>query len=312
MSLFKKYFSIIQEASYSSSEKRGISSSIENPDVFCYLIDENNNIIETIMFNEAKNMKFSSFLLKLKENDNIDKKSKENILSFLKKSDDLINIKQLFDVNFESIKILIDKAKKDSSIGNVIGKIFSGDPAPFIKGYQLITPKKLVSMAGKQIIQKLETPSTKKVKKTEPKQKSISSSIDDKFYKVLSSVLNFNKDQINEILKDNKVSEMRARTMNIGYFFDEVNSKAFEKYGYYMVKVGDEILFSKNKPSYDMNTSIKSLKLNEDQLKMLIFNTLSEAEEEDKVVDEEEILSMTLRELGQAFPNTLEKFLSAK
>lgn len=339
MSLFKKYISIIQEASYDDSEKRDILKSINDPKVFSYLINEDNQIIDIITFDNAKT-RFRTYLVKLiNENKLIDEYSKEKIGDFLKflnndknmvkEVEELEDIRTKEDEKYEEsdkVKLFNSKMKSvfifddtntisfrnkivlNSSIGNIIAKNFSSDPVPFIKDYKLVSPKKLVDMSGKQIIKKLQTPSTKKTKKDEPKQKSISSSIDDKFYKVLSSILNFTKDQINEILKDNKVSEMRARTMSIGYFFDEVNERAFEKYGYYMNKVGDEILFNENKPSYDMNTSIKSLKLNKDELKDLIKNTLEEADEDEKVIDEEEILLMTLTQLKEAFPKTFEKF----
>ena len=343
MSLFKKYISIIQEASYDDSEKRDILKSINDPEVFSYLINEDNQIIDIITFDNAKT-RFRTYLVKLiNENKLIDEDSKEKIGDFLKflnndknmvkEVEELEDIRTKEDEKYEEsdkVKLFNSKMKSvfifddtntisfrnkivlNSSIGNIIAKNFSSDPVPFIKDYKLVSPKKLVDMSGKQIIKKLQTLSTKKTKKDEPKQKSISSSIDDKFYKVLSSILNFTKDQINEILKDNKVSEMRARTMSIGYFFDEVNERAFKKYGYYMNKVGDEILFNKNKPSYDMNTSIKSLKLEKDELDMLISNTLIEAEEEDKVTDKEDILSMTLNKLKDAFPKTFEKFIKSE
>ena len=196
---------------------------------------------------------------------------------------------------------------KKPTLESIITDYFSDNPSKFIGGYTLITPDKFL--------------------KFKSSEKSIFINKADRFYEVLKNIeLDFSKEQIEKILQDvldnHKISQGRARTMNIGYFFDEISSNFFQKYGFSTKKDSDNIIFTKmgslpkmknlgtkEDKTDRMNTSISQLNLSKDRFEFLINSSLAEAERNEMYVDSDEIEKMTLNRIAQLFPETFEEFM---
>ena len=294
MSLFKKYISIIQEG-YSDSEKRTILNSYKKPDVFCYLINQEKYIIEEISYDYAKKQKLGDLLNKLKSNSNIDDDTKKNIANFNKNKTD-ISIMNLFKINKESLKKFQEKIIEDVSLGKIITGFFSGDPIEFISNYRLITPEKYVKLYKDDILKRLESESSAKKQENKKEVKKIEASINDKFLSVIKDKLKFSEDKISSIMSQNKISPIRARTMSIGYFLDEVNSNPFN--GYNVDKKEDIIVISKkeydDKESLEYN-AIQIAGISKDKLKEVVDNAFSSSYNSDdgsEMYNKDEIMKM--------------------
>ena len=359
MSLFKKYFSIVQE---SLSEMKDDTAILDN---YYLLVNEKNDIISQISFNDSQ-LELQSFLSTLdkvldnnsktkikilfKEIENkkkdikkikleaqLEQKKIENKIVEDRKSGIVFSPQEIDDFYKEidkkqrqaknRIQKIIQELKVDifqvddffindfkrtliykiSTLESIITDYFSVNPSPFIKGYILITPDKFL--------------------KFRTSEKNIFIDKTERFNKVLeNSDLGFSKKQIEEILKDalenHKISQIRAKTMNIGYFFDEISSNFFQKYGFSTKKDIDNIIFTKitalakrkNLGTLEdkkdrMNTSISQLNLSKDRFEFLINSCLAEAERNEMFVDSYEIEKMTLNRIQQLFPETFEEFI---